>query len=495
MGQVIRQALSNSFLIYTGTFVGYINVVLLFPSFFGADQFGLTRALLSFSGLLAILCQFGFSNVILKYYPYFKNKPQKKATFLFTALCTPLLLFIILSVFLYFFQSGLILLFEENSTLFVDYYYLVFPLAFFQLYFQILSAYSRTLLRSVLPIALQDIGVRISVTILILTTEFKLINFETFIYFFIILHSIPSIGILISNFKEFSLNINLKNLNRHEFISIFSFSFYNYLNIASGNLTRRVDVLMLTSLAGLKEVGIYTIAFFIGSFIGTVSKGLRQISTPFIANAFAQNDLTKINELNKKISINQLLTGGFVFVLIFLNVNEILKIINENYTSASLVVLFIGFSRLFMTSAGATTQLINYSKFYRFNLVFKTFQLLILIVLNYIFIKSMGIIGAGLATMIAFVTEATLKIFFTWYKLRFQPYSIKTFKAAFILGICLLSGLLLPEIAVQSFHFKINLLLSIALESFIVLGIFISQLLLLKPSDDLDNLIKKYTPF
>lgn len=495
MGRIAKQALSNSVLISIGTVIGYLNIILLFPKIFEENEFGLTRVLLSFSGIIAIFSQFGFTNVIIKFFPYYKENEKKRQTFLFLVFSFPFIVITIISLFLLLLKPFIATLFSERSSLFLDYYYLIIPLSYCQLYFHILSSYLRAIFKSVQPLALQEIGVRSTVTGLILAYHFDYLDFYHFIIFFVAFHAVPSVVMMINNFSFRPQLFRLGSLNMLDLRSIFSFASFNFLNRASGNLTKRIDILMLSSLAGLKEVGIYTIAFLIGSFIEFASQGLRQISTPFVATAFAEKDFNKVSEVNKKASVNQLILGGLLVALIFPNAQQILTIINENYKVAHNVIIFIGLSRLMMVGAGVTPQIIDHSVYYKFNLLFKIIQLIILVVLNYLLIKMIGIDGAALATMIAVMTESSLKLIFTWGKMGFNPFSLDTLKTLFSIGLALMVGYFLKDFKFSFLPGWMDIYLNLIYQSSIIGIIFLASVIYLKPSDDLDNLIKKYAPF
>ncbi len=495
MGKIVKQALSNSVLISIGTVIGYLNIILLFPNIFEENEFGLTRVLLSFSGIIAIFSQFGFSNVIIKFFPYYKNNTQKKHTFLTLVFCFPFLLMTIFSISLIIFEPYLAPLFSEKASLLLDYYYLIIPLSYFQLYFHLLSSYLRVIFKSVQPLALQEIGVRSLVTISILAFYFKLIDFNQFVILFVAIHALPSLIMILKNFSFNPKLLNIGHISIIDLKHIFSFASFNFLNRASGNLTKRVDLLMLSSLAGLKDVGIYTIAFLIGSFIEFASQGLRQISTPFVATAFAEKDLNKVSEVNKKASVNQLILGSLLVAIIFPNAQQILSIINENYEVAHKVIVFIGLSRLMMVGAGVTPQIIDHSAYYKFNLLFKVIQLIILVVLNYLLIKMIGIDGAALATMIAVMTESSLKLIFTWRKMGFNPFSLDTLKTLFSLGLALGVGYYLKDFEFSFLPGWMHIYLNLIYQSFAISIIFLGSIIYLKPSDDLQKLIGKYAPF
>ncbi|MBK7114224.1 MAG: hypothetical protein IPH60_17515 [Flavobacteriales bacterium] len=57
MGILARQAGWNAALAYVGLALGFVNVVLLYPRILPADEFGLTRVLVSIAAIAAQMAQ------------------------------------------------------------------------------------------------------------------------------------------------------------------------------------------------------------------------------------------------------------------------------------------------------------------------------------------------------------------------------------------------------------------------------------------------------
>ncbi|MBK7943890.1 MAG: hypothetical protein IPJ85_00645 [Flavobacteriales bacterium] len=62
MGIVARQATLNTLLAYFGIGLGFVNVVLLYPRVLAAEEFGLTRLLVSIATIAAQVAQLGAEN-------------------------------------------------------------------------------------------------------------------------------------------------------------------------------------------------------------------------------------------------------------------------------------------------------------------------------------------------------------------------------------------------------------------------------------------------
>ncbi len=67
MGIVAKQTLSNSVIIFTGAFLGAVNVMLLYPIVLPDQEIGLTRLLITFTVLFSQLASLGGGSMLIKF--------------------------------------------------------------------------------------------------------------------------------------------------------------------------------------------------------------------------------------------------------------------------------------------------------------------------------------------------------------------------------------------------------------------------------------------
>ena len=103
----------------------------------------------------------------------------------------------------------------------------------------------------------------------------------------------------------------------------------------------------------LGSLGVYTIAFYFGTLVIIPSRPLLKISGTLIAYAWARNDLTQIRDIYYKSCINQFVIGGFLFLGIWANIDNILLILGPDYLQSKWVIFFIGLGYLFDMLTGA----------------------------------------------------------------------------------------------------------------------------------------------
>jgi O-antigen/teichoic acid export membrane protein len=496
MGVIKQQSIKNAFVIYSGLGLGYLNVVVLFPKFFTPEEFGLTRLLLSFANIMTVVSHFGFTNVAVRYFPYFRDYSNNHQGFLFWLLVVPLGGFLLFSGGLWLFKPLILGSYKANNALFVEHFFWILPLTLFLLYFKVLFSYSKALFQTVVPLFFKEVGIRLLITLAILLTVLGQISFEEFLALFVLMYSLLAIGMVfyLSYIGELALRPHLQGLSLSYFKSMFKYGFFTQATMVSSLLNRQVDILMLGAMVGGKAVGIYTMAFYLCNVVTIPQRGIKNISSAVIANAFARNDLSQIRELYQRSALNQMLVGAFIFMVIWFNVEDILYIVNPEYVKGVYVVLFVGLAKVFAMATGVNNQILKNSSYYKYSLLFILNLLLLTVVFNLIFIPQLGIVGAALGTTLAPVLNNLLKSGLIWYKLAVHPLSFNQLWLLLIIGIVAVVGFVLPDLVepVNQFYRLTN----IACKSAALAVLYGGLILLIRPSEDVwESVVKAKARF
>ena len=83
-----------------------------------------------------------------------------------------------------------------------------------------------------------------------------------------------------------------------------------------------------------------------------------------------KEDRKQLEMLYKKSSITQLIIGGFIFILVWFNIENIFKIIPHGnvYAQGIWVVFFIGLGKIFDMATGINQEIVGSSKYYKIDL-------------------------------------------------------------------------------------------------------------------------------
>jgi O-antigen/teichoic acid export membrane protein len=450
MGVVIRQSFKATIVSYVGACIGALLVIFIYPKSLTAEQIGLLRILAEASLFFSSFALLGTNSMAIKFFPYFKDDKNNHNGFSFIITFFPLIGFLIFLAGFFIFKSGIISLFEAKSGLFTKYIIFIIPLTFFWMYITIYETYASLLQRIVFPKLIKEILVRILTILIIGLFYFKIISLNQFVFLFVSIYGVATLLniIYVNSIQKISYIPDfgfLKNPLRKEMLS---FMLYMIIVGVGSNIAGRIDVFMLSQKVSLSGTGIFTIAFFIASFIEMPSRAIFQITTPFASEALKNNDMALVSSLYKRVSINQLVIASMVFLLIWINVDNIYSIMpnGQDYESGKYVILFIGMAKVFDAVTGLNAIILGYSKYYYYTLFFIFFLAILTVSNNLIFIPVYGIVGSAIATAISIFLYNAMVVLFVQLKLKVQPFSLNTLKALIIIGLFVLANLLTPHI-------------------------------------------------
>lgn len=445
MGIIIKQSIRSSIISYIGVAIGYVNVLWLYPYFLSTEQVGLFRLIQSASYLLATFGQMGLAQSFIKFFPEFK----KEKGFVPAALLGGTLGFFVLCGAALIFKDSIVGYFSKESSLFIEYFQLTLLLTFLVIQFQLLEAYSRSLLKIIAPTFFRDIGLRIATGIFLVIYGLSFISFNQLVYSLLIAHGIAVAGIII-NFlrnKELQVSFDFSFLRNGQLKRIMNYGFYSLIGAGGTQIILLIDNIMISGYEGLSNNGIYTIAFFIGVVIEMPKRAITQISSALLSQSFNKNDMAAVSKLYQQTAINQLLIGSLLLIGIWANLANIYSFIpnSQDYIVGFNVVLFIGLGKLSDMAFGTNGEIIVMSKYYRFNVITVAILAVLAVVLNIFLIPKYGIEGAAIASFLAMLIFNLTKYVFVWAKFGIQPFNISTLKMIGISGAALLLNYLLPR--------------------------------------------------
>jgi len=394
MGIVVRQSLKASVVSYIGAFIGYLNIVFITPYCLPPEILGLSKVFLDLGLFLTFFVQLGMQSAIVRFFPFFKDD-EKNNGFFFLIVVLPFFGFIIFGTLYYFLKDWLFSYFHTNSKILTDYLLYVLPLTFVMTYFGIFEIYSTCFLRIVVPKIIREIFIRICNIIIIILFYFKILNLDQFIIYTIIVYGIGMIANLwyISKISKISFKPDFTFLKKPLVRQILFYLLFIMIGGIGTNLVSKFDGFMISSSINLINTGIFTIALYITTIIEIPSRTMLMMSGPIIANAFKNNDMVSIKEIYQKTSLNQFIIGGFIFLMVWINVDDIFSIMpkGELYSQGKYVILFFGISKLFDMITGANGLIIINSRFYYYALFFLFYLTAVSVGLNYILIPVLGI--------------------------------------------------------------------------------------------------------
>ncbi len=427
MGIIIKQSIRGSIWSYVGVIIGFVTITYLYTEYLTTEIVGLFSLLAAYAALTGQLFLLGFQGVTSRLFPYFRNTQNKHNGFLFIAA----LVFIIgFSVFLaayYLFKPLLIESNLEKSALFAQYVYLLIPLTFFSMAFIFLDTYNRLLYDAVTGTFFQEFLQRLLLFAIVIAFAVSIINLHQLILAFALVLCLKGLFLFVFLLKreEISFRPQLNFINQKLKKEIWSVALYSVLASLGSIFVFSIDKIFINQLLDLSNTGVYTIAFYFGTLVVIPSRPLLKIAGTLVADAWKRNDLAQIKSIYYKSCINQFIIGGFLFLGIWANIDNILIILGEDYQRSKWVIFFVGLGYLFDMMTGANGLIISYSKYYKVALYFIVSLILIIISLLYFLIPVWGITGAAIAIAIALFLNNLMRYLFLLGKYKLQPFNYK----------------------------------------------------------------------
>ncbi len=492
MGTVIRRSGYTAMLSYLGFFIGYVNMLWIFPYVFLPEEIGLIRLMLAVSTLFATLSSFGGSQVATRYFPYFAGSIQRRSVF-FKFLCGIALTGTILFVFVFTsFNSYIIDVYSEKSPLFIDYLWYLIPLTVSLILYGILEAFVVVQKYPIVPTLLKEIYTRALLTVASLAFLAALISFSGFIKLACLLYCLAPIIIFFyaKNKGLVPFSGTLRNIHKKELKEIAEFGTFIFIGNAGASLLANIDSIVISAYSGLISTGIYGIALYIAVIIEIPKRSLSQVLIPLVVQANKDNDIKALDVLHKKSSINQFLIGAFIFLVIWLNIDNVFSLIpnGDIYSEGKWVVLLISMAKLFDMLSGINAEIVGTSRYYKIDLLFYSIVSVVGISLNFFLIPVYGIVGAALALLLSTILLNTTRFIFIGLVIKIQPFTKKTLVAV----ICALMTYGILSV-IPRFH---GIIIDIGIRTIIIGLIFWALVLSLRISDDIfltfDKIIKRF---
>ena len=444
MSQVRRQSIISTIFVYAGFFIGFINTYLFTRqgSAFSPSEYAMTGIFIAVGNLMFAFANLGMVAVVYKFYPYYTdNLPKKKNDLLtWTFLITFIgFCFVILAGFGL--KDLVIRKFGGNSPLFLQYYLWIFPFGFSILVFSMLEVFAWNIRKSILTTFLRELLFRVLTLVLIFLLSFKVINsFDTFIKMYAFTYGITALFLLVYLLwkKEFYITFTISRVTKKFYKKMLSMATLVYFGGTIFMIAQFVDTLIIMSLLGTAEAGIFALGVVVSGLVQAPQRGAIAASIPVLSKAWKDKDLEKINLIYQRSGINLLIASLGIFLVIWLSYEDAINTfkLKPAYLESLWIFFFLGLARVVDLGTGVNSQIIGTSIFWRFEFVSGMVLLALAVPLNYMLVREFGIIGAGYSNLISLTIYNVIRLIFLKRKFNMHPFSYKTIYAVIIAFVC-----------------------------------------------------------
>ncbi|GAA4935326.1 hypothetical protein GCM10023314_04580 [Algibacter agarivorans] len=481
MGLVASQSFKNIIYTYLGFFIGAINTLFLYTEFLSAEYYGMVGYMLSLAYVIMPLMAFGVHNTLVKFYSSFKTRVSVNS-FLTLMLVLPILIIIPIFLITYLGYDVIGNFLSQKNEIIKGYLWHTVFIAIALAYFEVFFAWAKVQMQTVFGNFMKEVFHRVGTMTLLFLLHFEVIDLEQFMAGLVVVYILR---MLVMSVYAFSIKLPVITFKRVN--NLRNILKYSLLIIIAGSIATillDVDKVMLGHYIDIKEIAYYNVAIFIAAVISVPQRAMHQILLPLSAKYLNEKDFGALEDLYKRSSLNLFIVGGFIFLLIVLNINQLYYIIPEEFSGGLFVVFIISISKLYDSLLGSNNAILFNSDYYRVVLVLGVILVILMVILNIVFIPLFGINGAGIATFLAIFVYNSIKLFFVYRKFKMVPFTLYTLK----IGTFIFISVLLFYFWEFPFHPIVN----IGLKSLLITAIYVFVVYKFDFSEDISLLIKRY---
>ena len=487
MGIIQKQAVRNTVIQVAGNMFGAVTRLLM-PLVLSAAEIGVFQILDAISGFFKMVFNLGFTQVLSRLFPKYRDEENGHHGFLAFGIYISLI-GIVFSYILYFILGTefWVNVNDENYLLVQSFVWLVIPRIFFRILFVNVDGYVKMLFNSVIGSFLESLVIKIVIATGVLLFWLTYIEYSAVVYFYMLAFCIPGVVIIIYALaKTKKITAPAPELyakeNRKQLSSLMLFGM---LAGASGSLVLYVDTYMVTNLISVEAIGIYGTLFFAARLIIMPSRAINAIANTVLAESWKENDMDNILLVYRKSCLNQLLLGGFLYVLGWGLIESALSFSEKfnEYSDHIYVFFFLGLSVIIEMATGTNSAVISTSKKYRYNTYFILILVAVLITTNFIFIKYFSLEGAAMASAVSVLIVNLIRWAFLYKTYNLQPFNWAFFKTLFFVA-----GMMCVA---QFLNVSDNQLINLLSKGVILTALFWGGAILLKLSPDINEWLTK----
>lgn len=433
MGIVFRQGAINTAILFAGILIGFVNEFLLLRNLLEEEQVGLIKLLLAVTAVFAQFGALGGINTLLRYFPYFRNREEQHGGALFGFLAIGGAGFGFVALFLWIFRGAVEARFAENSLLFTQYYALLYPLILFSLNFLLLEAYAKSNYRTVASAVLQEVVLRLLITISITGYAFGWITIHQFYLAFTAANCLVTVllALWIVQTGDWLIKPVAGFFKGPLFKQMLGFGFITLLSNFSARLYTSIDSIMIGQQVGLSAVAIYMTGSYLSSVIMAPGRSLIRIASPLVADHWKNNNMTAMNKLYRQVAVNSFVVSSWVFLVLYASTGALFSLIPESFAPAISVFAALGIARIYDMATGINGTILATSSKYQYVAVGNLLTAAVAIGTNIWLIPRYGIQGAALATLITILSTNTLRVLFVYRAFGLFPFSRNILGAVF----------------------------------------------------------------
>lgn len=419
---VTKQVFWFSLINYIGMTIGIVSTLFIYPE--NREFLGIIRTIESYSQVIFPIILIGASQALVHFYPALsdENKNRLFLYSLYSVLVNSVLAFGIIFLISSLFD------FEFKNLIWI-----ALPLGISIAFNEVFKRQSLNLQKIAFPSFFEKIIPKITLPLIFILIGIHFIQEKQgiwlFVFSYILILLLTGIYTLKKDKTQWDSGFRkvFDNFSKKEY---FRYSLFAFTGSLGSLLAFRIDTLMLGYLGySMEDVGTYNLGVLIASTLIIPATGIFAISSPVISELVKEN---KIKELNLKYQKNAKLLfaiGAVLYSCVFLGINDLFSLLpaKENLIQSVPILLILGLGMVINMGTGFNSEVITFSKYYRFNVIAILVMIALNIGLNLLFVLhfGMGMIGVAYSSFISISAFNLLKTFYIKQKFGILPFDKK----------------------------------------------------------------------
>jgi O-antigen/teichoic acid export membrane protein len=440
MGVIIRQGFKAALSNYIGMGLGFLSLFILFPLFYEPKELGAIRIFLELATVLSAFALMGTHYSINRFFPFFRTQDQKHHGFFFWVLLFPLFGYSLLIIVLMTAGSTIFNFITPDAMSYRELFPMLLLLIFIILYQIVSETTCANHGRIAVPNFMREIVMRSLIICAGLMYYFKFVSFNNSVWLIVLAYFIALSGniIFLSRLTKISLRTDFTFIKENKDLrnQVFRFTIILFFSGTVALVAPKIDFFLISNIRKhLEDVAIYSIGFYLATFIEIPKRTILQVAVPIISNHMKNENFREAELFNKKNGTNQLLISGILFFLIWLNIDNLYMIMprGDYYARGKWVVFFIGISKLIDAVMSGNGPIIINSKFYHLSFFSIVVFALSAVGFNLYLIPKYGILGGAISTILVMACVNLCNLTVIQYKLKTNPFEFNQLKILLVI--------------------------------------------------------------
>lgn len=436
-----KQVFFYTLINYLGTAIGIVSVLFIYP--LDTAFLGTVRYVDVIAQTLFPIMVLGASHALIKFYPAL-DESMKRQLFNYSMLSI-----LVLSALVF----GVILIVDsisdyESMTLF----YYAFPIAVALAFVELFRKQAQDLQKLTVPTLYEKIIPKLVLPAVFLLLVYNYTAPYGALSLYMACYLLVFILTAIYLFRHFRPGFTYRFTTLFTEISkkdYYKYSAYSFAASLGSLLAFRIDAIFIYNLISDDANGIFSMGVTLASTLQIPAVGLFALYAPLISNYLKTENFAELRVKYKEGARLLFFIGALLYGCIFLGIENLFLMLPsyDKLVQTVPVIFILGFSVLLNMATGFNTEIIAYSKFYRFNMIAILSLVVINVVLNLLFIyyTNLGIVGVAYASFISMVLFNFSKLVFIYKKFRLLPFDANFLKLALVFAITVAIIRYLPE--------------------------------------------------